>query len=59
MISSNSKDSELISDKKIVLNENKQNIKNKKIYFNSDGTEIKIGYDDETGVGFVEIIDNH
>ena len=33
-----------------------QNIKNKKIYFDADGTEIKIGYDEETGIGFVEII---
>ena len=55
-MSSNINNSELVSDKKIVLDDNKQNLKNKKIYFNSDGTEIKIGYDDETGVGFVEII---
>ncbi len=97
-MSSNIKDSKLVSDKKIVLDDNKQNLilnrqknqwnkvflddwvipttwesvsinemkwlqfskavryKNKKIYFNSDGTEIKIGYDDETGVGFVEIV---
>jgi hypothetical protein len=34
----------------------KQNIANKKIYFDADWTEIKIGYDDQTGVGFVEII---
>ena len=34
----------------------KQNLNNKKIYFDSDGTEIKIGYDEQTGVGFVEII---
>ena len=32
-----------------------QNLKNKKIYFDSDGTQIKIGYDDTTGIGFVEI----
>lgn len=38
------------------LNVPKQNLKNKKIYFDSDGTEIKIGYDDETGTGFVELI---
>jgi len=97
-MSSNINDSKLVSDKKIVLDDNKQNLilnrqknqwnkvflddwvipttwesvsinemkwlqfskavryKNKKIYFNSDGTEIKIGYDDETGVGFVEIV---
>ncbi|MCX6824958.1 MAG: hypothetical protein NTY80_01925 [candidate division SR1 bacterium] len=42
--------------KKIVVRDIKQNINNKKIYFDSDGTEIKIGYDEETGVGFVEII---
>lgn len=44
------------SEEKIVLNPNKKNIKNKKIYFDSNGTEVKIWYDDETGVGFVEII---
>jgi len=49
-------DSDLESDKKIVLDNNKQNISNKKIYFDSDGTEIKIGYDEKTGIGFVEII---
>lgn len=36
-----------------------QTLKNKKIYFDSNGTEIKIGYDEQTGIGFVEIIDNH
>ena len=35
-----------------------QNLKNKKIYFDADGTEIKIGYEEQTGAGFVEIIDN-
>ncbi len=45
-------------EKTVSLNVPKQNLKNKKIYFDSDGTEIKIGYDKETGVGFVEIIDN-
>jgi hypothetical protein len=34
----------------------KPKIKNKKIYFDADGTEVKIGYDDTIGVGFVEII---
>ncbi|MEI7557555.1 MAG: hypothetical protein WCJ45_01575 [bacterium] len=34
----------------------KNTIQNKKIYFDADGTEIKIGYDNETGAGFVEII---
>ena len=43
-------------NKKIIVHNTKQNINNKKIYFDSDGTEIKIGYDEETGVGFVEII---
>lgn len=42
----------------IVFRTDKQNISNKKIYFDSDGTEIKIGYDEKTGIGFVEIIDN-
>jgi len=46
------------SEEKIILHPNKKNLNNKKIYFDSDGTEIKIGYDDETGVGFIEIIDN-
>ena len=30
------------ADEKINLHSNKQNLNNKKIYFNSDGTEIKI-----------------
>ena len=47
------------SSNAIDINTPKQNLNNKKIYFNSDGTEIKIGYNDETGVGFVEIIDNN
>jgi|GEM_PF-2767043 len=47
------------SEEKITIDSTKQNISNKKIYFDSDGTEIKIGYDDQTGVGFIEIIDNH
>ncbi|MFA6256655.1 MAG: hypothetical protein WC606_05795 [Candidatus Absconditabacterales bacterium] len=41
-----------IKEEKITL----QNLKNKKIYFDTDGTEIKIGYDEKTGIGFVEII---
>ena len=45
-------------EKEIILNSTKQNISNKKIYFDSDGTEIKIGYDEKTGIGFIEIIDN-
>ena len=44
------------SEEKIIMDSTKQNLNNKKIYFDSDGTEIKIGYDDQTGVGFVEII---
>ena len=45
------------SEEKITINNIKQkNIANKKIYFDSDGTEVKIWYDNETGVGFVEII---
>lgn len=43
-------------DMNIMLDSSKQNIKNKKIYFDADGTEIKIGYDEEKGTGFVEII---
>lgn len=49
-------DLEIYSDQNILPNSNKQNLKNKKIYFDSDGTEIKIGYDEQTWVGFVEII---
>ncbi len=40
----------------IVLYTPKQDLRNKKIYFDANGTEVKIWYDDETGVGFVEII---
>jgi hypothetical protein len=47
------------SEEKIILHTNKKNLNNKKIYFDSNGTHIEIGYDDETGVGFVEIIDNN
>ena len=34
----------------------KQNLNNKRIYFDSEGSEIKIKYDETTGLGFVEII---
>lgn len=34
----------------------KQTLNNKKIYFNSEWTEIKIGYDENTSIWFVEII---
>ena len=44
------------NDSNIHLYSEQQNLKNKKIYFDSNGTEIKIGYDDETGIGFVELI---
>ena len=44
------------SREEISRNTKKQHLANKKIYFDADGTEIKIGYDDQTGVGFVEII---
>ncbi len=51
---------EEIDNNKRYQNKNKemhiQNLKNKKIYFDSDGTEVKIGYDEETGTGFVELI---
>ncbi len=43
-------------ENEIILNSTKQKISNKKIYFDSDGTEIKIGYDEKTGIGFVELI---
>ena len=49
---------DIMPEKEIILNSTKQNISNKKIYFDSDGTEIKIGYDEKTGIGFIEIIDN-
>lgn len=45
-----------ISENEVIINPAKQKINNKKIYFDSDGTEIKIGYDEKTGVGFVELI---
>ncbi|MEI6774603.1 MAG: hypothetical protein WCL18_07650 [bacterium] len=48
--------SEKNDDSNIKFHSAQQNIKNKKIYFDSNGTEIKIGYDDETGIGFVELI---
>ena len=38
---------------------NKKHFKNKKIYFDSNESEIKIGYNDETGIGFIEIIDKN
>jgi len=44
------------SENEIILTTPKQKLKNKKIYFDSDGTEIKIGYDEKTGIGFVEVI---
>ena len=50
------KNIDVSNENNLILHNKKQNISNKKIYFNADGTEIKIGYDDETGVGFVEII---
>ena len=53
-ILSPSKDS--TPEKEIILNSTKQKISRKKIYFDSDGTEIKIGYDEKTGIGFVELI---
>ena len=43
----------------IDIDGSKKNLANKKIYFDSEWSEIKIGYEDETGVGFVEIIGNH
>ncbi|MEI7918955.1 MAG: hypothetical protein WCH65_01745 [bacterium] len=45
-----------IKNEENIVFSNQQTLKNKKIYFDSDGTEIKIGYDEQTGVGFVEII---
>lgn len=43
-------------EKTVSLDAPKKNLKNKKIYFDADGTEVKIGYDEETGTGFVELI---
>ncbi len=40
----------------VVLDTKTQNLKNKKIYFDSNWTEVKIGYDEEKGIGFVEIV---
>lgn len=40
----------------IVLDGSHQTIANKKIYFDPEGAEVKVGYDQTTGVGFVEII---
>jgi hypothetical protein len=50
---------DISSENEIILTTPKQKLKNKKIYFDSDGTHIEIGYDDETGVGFIEIKDNN
>ena len=43
------------TEEQIALSD-KQNLQNKKIYFDADGTQVKIGYDEETGVGFVQLI---
>lgn len=40
----------------IVLDSTTTKIPNKKIYFDPEGTHVKIGYDEETGVGFVQLI---
>lgn len=45
-----------LSEEKIILDTKTQCLKNKKIYFDSDWTEIKIGYDEEKWIGFVEIV---
>ncbi len=45
-----------ISEEKIIIDNTHQKIANKKIYFDSDKTEIKIGYNEEIGIGFVEFI---
>jgi hypothetical protein len=45
-----------VSEEQLTIDIPKQKFKNKKIYFDSDGTEIKIGYDEKTGIGFVEVI---
>jgi len=42
-------------EEKIVLT-NPQKIQNKKIYFEAEWTQVKIGYDEATGVGFVQLI---
>ncbi len=49
---------DISSENEIILTTSKQKLKNKRIYFDSEWTHIEIGYDDVTGVGFVEIIDN-
>lgn len=34
---------------------NQQKLQNKKIYFDADNTQVNIGYDAETWVGFVQL----
>jgi len=40
----------------IISDTEKPNLNNKKIYFDAEWTQVKIGYDEETGVGFVQLI---
>ena len=40
----------------IISDTEKPNLNNKKIYFEAEWTQVKIGYDEETGVGFVQLI---
>lgn len=56
LMSSKKSGSQILEEKVIKLDTKNQNLKNKKIYFDSDWTEVKIGYDENTWVGFVEII---
>ena len=55
-MSSNKKIKLPLLEEKIILDIRSQSLKNKKIYFDSDWTEVKIGYNEETWIGFVEII---
>ena len=40
----------------IISDPNKPTLNNKKIYFDAEWTQVKIGYDEVTGVGFVQLI---
>ncbi|MCX6822591.1 MAG: hypothetical protein NTX91_01150 [candidate division SR1 bacterium] len=44
------------SEVTIISEADKPTLNNKKIYFDAEGTQVKIGYDEETGVGFVQLI---
>ncbi|MCX6824138.1 MAG: hypothetical protein NT085_03340 [candidate division SR1 bacterium] len=40
----------------ILSDTDKPTLNNKKIYFDAEGTQVKIGYDEATGVGFIQLI---